>query len=61
MHVIALIDDAAGIRQILEHLGRWAPREARQNQRAPPKDGKGIDGSKPPVRELTYHPVPDIA
>jgi len=22
---------------------------------------EGIDGLKPPVRELTYHPVPDIA
>ena len=53
MQVIALIDDAAVIRRILEHLGCWAPREARQNQRAPPKP--------PPVPELTYHPVPDIA
>ena len=53
MHVIALIDDAAVIRRILEHLGCWAPREARQNQRAPP--------ARPPARELTYHPVPDIA
>ena len=61
MHVIALIDDAAIIRRILEHLGRWAPRQARKNQRAPPGDGKRIDGSKPPVREWTYHPVPDIA
>ena len=61
MHVIALIDDAAIIRRILEHLGRWAPRQARKNQRAPPGGGKRIDGSKPPVREWTYHPVPDIA
>jgi hypothetical protein len=61
MHVIALIDDATVIRRILEHLGRWAPRHARQNQRAPPGDAKGIDGLKPPVRERTYHPVPDIA
>jgi hypothetical protein len=53
MHVIALIDDTEVIRRILEHLGRWAPREVRRNQRAPPK--------QPPVRELTYHPVPDIA
>ena len=53
MHVIALIDDAAVIRRILEHLGRWAPREVQRNQRAPPK--------QPPARELTYHPVPDIA
>ena len=61
MHVIARIDDAEVIRRILEHLGRWAPRQVRQNQRAPPRDAKGIDGLKPPVRELTYHPVPDIA
>jgi hypothetical protein len=60
-HVIALIDDATVVRRILEHLGRWAPRQARQNQRAPPADGKGIDGSKPAVHEWTYHPVPDIA
>jgi len=58
MHVIALIDDATVIRRILEHLGRWAPR---QNQRAPPGDAKNLDGLRPPVRELTYHPVPDIA
>jgi len=61
MHVIALIDDATVIRRILEHLGCWAPRQARQNQRAPPRDAKGIDGLKPPVQEWTYHPVPDIA
>ena len=61
MHVIALIDDVTVIRRILEHLGRWAPRQARKNQRAPPADRKGIDGPRPPVRELTYHSVPDIA
>ena len=61
MHVIALIDDATVIRRILEHLGRWAPRQARKNQRAPPEDRKHIDGLKPQVREWTYHPVPDIA
>jgi DNA-binding transcriptional LysR family regulator len=59
IHVIALIDDATVIRRILEHLGRWAPRETR-NQRTPP-EATGIDWPKPPVRELTYHPVPDIA
>jgi hypothetical protein len=53
MHVIALIDDATVIRRILEYLGRWAPREVQRNPRAPPKE--------PPVLELTYHPVPDIA
>jgi hypothetical protein len=58
MQVIALIDDDTVIRRILEHLGRWAPREVRRNQRAPPRDGKGL---KSPARELTYHPVPDIA
>ncbi len=58
MQVIALIDDAEVIRRILEHLGCWAPRQARQNPRAPPGDRKGL---KSPVRELTYHPVPDIA
>ena len=61
MHVIALIDDAAVIRRILEHLGCWAPRQARRNQRAPPGDAKGIDAVKSPARELTYHPLPDIA
>jgi len=61
MHVIALIDDAEVIRRILEHLGCWAPRHTRRNQRVPPGDRKGIDGSIPPVREWTYHPVPDIA
>ena len=61
MHVIALIDDATVIRRILEHLGLWAPRKPRQNQRAPPAARKGIDGLKPPAQEWTYHPVPDIA
>jgi hypothetical protein len=58
MQVIALIDDAEVIRRILEHLGCWAPREVQRNQRAPPRNGKG---PKSPARELTYHPVPDIA
>ena len=61
MHVIALIDDAAVIRRILEHLGRWAPRQARQNQRAPPGDRERTEESKATVRARTYHPVPDIA
>ena len=58
MQVIALIDDAEVIRRILEHLGCWAPREVQRNPRAPPRNGKGL---KSPVRDLTYHPVPDIA
>src|SRR6266850_983775 len=53
MQVIALIDDAEVIRRILEHLGCWAPREVQRNPRAP--------GNPPPVLELTYYPVPDIA
>ena len=61
MHVITLIDDATVIRRILDHLGLWAPRKPRRNQRAPPAAKKGIDGLKPPVQEWTYHPVPDIA
>ena len=61
MHVIALIDDATIIRRILEHLGCWAPRQAREYQRAPPREDKGNDGQTPPAQELTYHPVPDIA
>jgi len=55
MHVIALTDDAAVIHRILDHLGLWAPREPRQNQRAPLADGKRVDGPKPPVQEWTYH------
>ena len=61
MHIIALINDVAVIRRILEHLGCWAPSETRRNQRAPPAEAKGMERSEPPVRELTYHPVPDIA
>jgi hypothetical protein len=61
MQVIALIDEATVIRRILEHLGRWAPRQPRAHQHAPPADAKRIDGSRPPVQEWTYHPVPDIA
>jgi len=60
-HVIALIDVAEAIRRILEHLARWVPRKMRQNHRAPPRNGKGIDGLEPPVHELTHHPAPDIA
>ena len=61
MRVIALIDDETVIRRILEHLGHWPPRQAQQNQRAPPRDAKSIDGLKPPLQEWTCHPVPDIA
>lgn len=61
MHIIPMIDDATLIRQILEDLGRLALRQTRQTQRAPAGDGKGTDGSKRPVRKLSYHSVLDIA
>jgi len=53
MRVVALIDDDAVIRRILEHLGRWA---LRQKQRAPPQRSNGAKGLKQTVQELTYHP-----
>jgi hypothetical protein len=58
MRVIALIDDADVIRRILEHLGRWAPR---QNQRAPPLQDIRDAGPTRSTWELTRHPVSDIA
>jgi len=56
MWVIALIEDPAVIRRILEHLGLWAPQV---KDRGPPLDF----ASWPPYPSLplTYHPVPDIA
>ena len=41
----------------LEHRGLRGPRHAPRNQRAPPRSGKNIDGSKTPVRELSFHPA----
>lgn len=61
MHVIALIDDAAVIRRVLEHLGHWAPRQVCGNTRGPPGETKVRYQSSRPACELTYHPVPDIA
>ena len=58
MRVIALIEDADVISRILKHLGRWAPRQVPQHQRAPPAGGAG---SIRDSNELTRHPVPDIA
>lgn len=55
MRVIALVEDDDVIRHILEHLGCWAPREARQYQRAPPQHPDSV------ILESTYHPLPDIA
>ncbi len=56
MRVIALIEDPAVTRRILEHLGLWAPRAM---QRSPPRGPEAwpVHASQP----LTYHPVPDIA
>ena len=56
MRVIALIDDPAVVRRILEHLGRWAPEPA---ERGPPVQAP--DWPRNAVIPLTYHPVPDIA
>ncbi len=56
MRVIALIDDPAVVRRILEHVGRWAPDPA---ARAPPEQAPEWPANA--VIPLTYHPVPDIA
>ena len=56
MRVIALIEDPAVIRRILEHLGLWAPIAT---ERSPPLG----PASWPRYANLplTYHAVPDIA
>jgi len=56
MRVIALIDDPAVVRRILEHLGRWAPEPA---ERGPP--AQAPDWPRNAVIPITYRPVPDIA
>ena len=56
MRVIALIDDPAVVRRILEHLGRWAPEPA---ERGPPEEAP--DWPPNAVIPITYHQVPDIA
>ena len=56
MRVIALIDDPAVVRRILEHLGRWAPEPA---ERGPP--AQAPDWPRNAVIPITCHPVPDIA
>ena len=53
---LALIDDPAVVRRILEHLGRWAPEPA---ERGPP--GEAPDWPRNAVIPITHHPVPDIA
>jgi hypothetical protein len=53
MRVIALIDDPAVVRRILEHLGRWAP--------LPPTRSPPADWPPGATIPLTYHPLPEIA
>jgi hypothetical protein len=55
MRVIALIDDPAVVRRILEHLGCAAPKPA---ARGPPVQAPEWPANA--VIPLTYHPVPDI-
>lgn len=56
MRIIALIDNADVIEQILKHLSVWDPPPA-------PRDASGPDPPWPKdeIIPLTYHPVPDIA
>jgi hypothetical protein len=62
MRVIALIEDAAVIRRILEHLGLWAPRHlVPKNARSAPVRQPDADAPTPTPNMCTYHPVPDIA
>ena len=61
MRVIALIENAALIRRILEHLGLWAPRDLAQSARSPPVRQPDADAPTPTPNTWTYHPVPDIA
>lgn len=56
MRIIALIDDPAVIRRILQHLGCWAPEAL---ERGPP--GQAPQWPANTVIPLTYHPIPDIA
>ena len=54
MRVIALIDDPAVARRIVEHLGGWAPEPA---GRGPPLEAP--DWPRNAVIPITYHPVPE--
>jgi hypothetical protein len=56
MRIIALIEDPAVVRRILEHLGRWAPEAS---ERAPP--APDAEWPHNAVLPLTYHPIADIA
>ena len=56
MRVIALIDDPAVVRRILEYLGRWAPEASERGPPAP-----DAEWPQNAVLPLTYHPIADIA
>ena len=56
MRIIALIEDPAVVRRILQHLGRWAPEAS---ERGPPAPAPEWPANA--VIALTYHAVPDIA
>ncbi len=56
MRIIALIEDPAVVRRILERLGRWAPEAS---ERGPPVPHPEWPANA--VIPLTYHAVPDIA
>ena len=56
MRVIALIDDLAIVRRILEHLGLWAPEAS---EPGPPAQAPEWPANA--LIPLTYHPLPDIA
>ena len=60
MQVIALIDDPAVVRRILQHLNLWSPAKRYLPARGPP--GAAVDfPATESTNALTYHPVPDIA
>jgi len=61
MRVIALIEDEAVIRRILEHLGLWVPRHLAQSARSPPVRQPDAGAPTQTQDTWTYHPVPDIA
>jgi hypothetical protein len=61
MRVIALIEDGAVIRRILEHLGLWVPRHSAQTARAPPARQPDADAPTPAPNAWSCHPLPDIA
>lgn len=56
MRLIAVIDEATVIQNILKHLRLWKPTSDKPEQ--PARDPPWPDGETIP---LTYHPVPDIA